>query len=121
MSMQIIIDVLVLCLLAAACGYCTVLSKRLRTMRDSQSELLKYIQKFDEASVRSQRNLALLQENSAIVSGKISKKTREAEALLNELSVIVETSDHIANRIEAATHNFRNADSSTIAKKREAA
>ena len=107
MTIDFITELTVLGLLIATCGYCIVLSRRLRALRDGQTELIALIEKFDESSRRAEKNLATLQANSAIMGRKLGSLTQRAAGLTDELSVMVQAGDNIANRIEVAVDEAR--------------
>ena len=121
MTLDFFIDTLIVVLLAATCGYCAVLSRRLARFRNGQDELLSQIKKFDEASLRAQRNLGELQTNSAMLSSKLSRSVKEARALNDELSVMIAAGDNIAQRIEEAAAMARGRPFSERKKQRRAA
>ena len=121
MTIELIIETIVAALLIATCGYCYLLSRRLRTLREGQEELLASIAKFDDASRRAEKNLALIQSNGALVNGELSKAAAGAHSLIDELSVMVNAGDNIACRLEDAVNDVRAIGSKSAAKTRERA
>lgn len=107
MNVGLIIETVVVALLFATCGYCYVLSQRLRTLRAGQEELLASISKFDDASRRAEKNLSLMQSNGASVNRELSEAAASAHSLIDELSVMVNAGDNIACRIEGAVNEVR--------------
>lgn len=100
-------DITLIALLSAACIYCAVLSRKLKTLRDGQAELFKTIEKFDLATKRAEKTLALIQSNQAIVGKQLSSLTNEARLAIDELSVMVTSGDHIASRLEQSVSDIR--------------
>lgn len=107
MNIELIIETLMVALLVATCSYCFVLSRRLHALRGGQEELSALISKFDDASRRAEENLALIQTNSAGVNRELAQAAAGANALIDELSVMVNAGDNIANRIEGAVNEVR--------------
>ncbi|MEM9015134.1 MAG: DUF6468 domain-containing protein [Pseudomonadota bacterium] len=107
MSVNLIIELLVAVLLVATCAYCIILSTRLRKLRAGQEQLLSVISKFDEASRRAEKNLALMQESGITIGRDLDDITAKAHVLADELSVMVRAGDHIAGRIEDAMNDVR--------------
>lgn len=107
MMLGSVIEIVVAALLVATCGYCFVLSRRLRTLRQGQAELLTLIEKFDQASRRAERNLAVMQKSGLTASRDLDAAAARAHALIDELSVMVNAGDHIAGRIEGVVNEVR--------------
>ncbi len=107
MNVELIIETIVIALLISTCGYCYVLSRRLRTLRGGQEELLTLISQFDDASRRAEKNLALIHTNSATVNQELTQAAVGANSLIDELSVMVNAGDNIACRIEGAVNEVR--------------
>lgn len=102
-----IIEIAVVILLMATCSYCYILSVRLRRLREGQSELLTLIKKFDDASLRAERNLALMQKTGLTAGKDLDVVTARAHKLMDELSVMVSAGDHVAGRIEGVVNEVR--------------
>lgn len=104
---EVLIEIIVAALLIATCGYCFILSRKLRALRRGQAELKTLIEKFDEASRRAERNLAVMQKSGLSASRDLDAVTVRAHALIDELSVMVNAGDHIAGRIEGVVNEVR--------------
>ncbi|MEX0645567.1 MAG: DUF6468 domain-containing protein [Parvularculaceae bacterium] len=102
-----IIDVVVALLLVATCGYCIVLNRRLKALKDGQADLQRAIAAFDAASRRAEENLARMESSSLGAGRDLDAVMTRAHALVDELSVMVSAGDHIAGRIEGAVNNVR--------------
>ena len=102
-----VIEIVVAVLLVATCGYCIVLNRRLKALKDGQAELQRAIAAFDDASRRAERNLARMESSSAGMGRDLDAVMARAHALVDELSVMVSAGDHIAGRIEGAVSNVR--------------
>ncbi len=107
MTVEMIIEIIVGVLLIATCAYCYVLSTKLRTLREGQTELLSVINKFDDASRRAEQTLSNMQLKSTHMNRNLDDVTARANALVDELSVMVHAGDHIAGRIEGAVNEAR--------------
>ncbi|MEM8772966.1 MAG: DUF6468 domain-containing protein [Pseudomonadota bacterium] len=102
-----IIEIAVAALLIGTCGYCFVLSRKLQAIRESQEELVRIIHTFDAASRRAQENLSLMQGEGASMREEIVTVSSRANALIDELSVMVHAGDRIAGRLEGAVQDVR--------------
>lgn len=102
-----LVEIAGLMLLVATCIYCYILSRRLQKLRDGQAELLAVIDKFDAASKRAENNLGKMQSAGAAINRELGAATLKANALVDELSVMVHAGDQIAGRIEGAVNDVR--------------
>ena len=115
---SILIDIIVAGLLVATCAYCFVLSRKLKTLRSGQADLMQMIGKFDEASRRAERNLAIMQKNGVTMGRDLDDVTSRAHALIDELSVMVNAGDNIAVRIEGVVNEVRSLGAARQSKRR---
>jgi len=120
-TLEVMIEAIVVILLIATCGYCYLLNQRLRALRGGQEELLAVIMKFDEASRRAEKNLVTMQSNGALMGRKLNMMTSRAHSLIDELSVMVNAGDNIAGRIEGAVSEVRSIGSRSAANRSGAA
>lgn len=102
-----VIELIVGAMLVATCGYCFVLSGKLQALRAGQAELLKSIEKFDDASRLAEQNLNRMQGAGAMMNRDLEETTAKAHALIDELSVMVHAGDNIAGRLEGAVKEVR--------------
>lgn len=94
-------------LLIATCVYCIMLNRKLRVLRDGQTELTATIARFDEASRRAEANLTVMQGAGAALNRDLAKTALKANGLIDELSVMVNAGDAVAGRIEGAVRDVR--------------
>lgn len=107
MSTDLLINIVLVALLVATCTYCITLSQRLQTLKNNQEELADLIRKFDEASQRSEKNIALMQTNNAIIGRKLNTMSKKAAGLTDELSIMITAGENIAVRLETAADHAR--------------
>ncbi len=105
--LELAVETIVGALLIATCAYCYVLSRKLKALREGQSELLSIIAKFDDASRRAELNLSTMQSTGADLNRNLAAAAARAHALIDELSVMVNAGDHVAGRIEGAVSEVR--------------
>lgn len=98
MTLSIALDIALIGLMAAAIGYCVVLNRKLRTLRDSQAEMAKLIAAFDRATVQVGHGLQELRTAGA-KAGDIGQKLERGKAMLAELSFVIETGERLADRL----------------------
>ncbi len=107
MTLALIMDFLLALLLGSTCIYCIVLNRRLKVLKDGQTDLQSAISVFDSATQRAQETLERLEQNGAGRSRNLEMEMAKANALAAELSVMVSAGDSIAGRIERAMGEVR--------------
>ena len=105
--MSMLIDFLLVTLLAATCGYCFMLNKKLNELRSAQHTLGDAITTFDEASKRAQDNIVHMDQLARRKSGETNGTLVRGQDIVAELSIMVSAGERIAERIEAAIHDVK--------------
>lgn len=90
MTTGLVLDILIICLLAASTGYCFVLNRRLGALRQGQEEFLKLIERFDDATMRAELNIERLRGVSGEIDENLGERISTARALRDELRFLVE-------------------------------
>ena len=98
--LELIIEVLVAILLVATVFYCHVLNRRLKTLREGQDGLRELIESLNVATERARLAIAEMKTTSESSSIGLQEQVGRARALTDELSVIVESGNKLAGRIE---------------------
>jgi len=101
MTTEIALDLMLIVLLCTTVGYCVVLNRRLTRLRDGQSEFKELVETLTAATDKAQASLKDLRELTDTTSAELSKNIRTARELADELSMITESGNALANRIEA--------------------
>jgi hypothetical protein len=101
MTPEIILDLLLIGLLGTTVGYCAVLNRRLTRLRDGHSEFKALVETLTTATDKAQSSLKDLRELTENASKTLSGNIDTARKLADELSVITESGNALAERIEA--------------------
>jgi len=107
MMMGFFVEAVVIALLIATCGYCFMLNRRLQALKTGQVELARSIETFDGATRRAEKNLKLMEKAGLSNERDLQGLTSRAQALANELSVMISSGDKIADRIESTVGDVR--------------
>ncbi|GLQ07397.1 DUF6468 domain-containing protein [Sneathiella chinensis] len=99
-SVPLILDVLLICLLGATIGYCARLHKKLSVMRDAQSELHKVAREFDQATTRSRLAVEEMKIASKEAGKDLQGELDAARTLIEELKLINASGQRIADRLQ---------------------
>lgn len=102
-AVGLILETVVAILLCVTVGYCYLLDKRLRALRSGKDELKGVINELNQATERAAHGITHLKSNSDSVFANFEERMTAARALADELTLITESADNIANRIERAS------------------
>ena len=99
MPAGMILESLVAVLLLVTIGYCFILNKRLSLLRNGQSELNDVVRLLNEAAEKARVGVEQLRRSSLSIAEDLTEKNRVGRALADELSMIVESGNSLADRL----------------------
>lgn len=100
MQIGLIVDGLVAILLIVTIFYCLLLDRRLRALRSGQDGLKSVIAELDVATARAERAIGQLSALGSRETQGLEKAMRDARTLSDELSLMVEAGNNLADRLE---------------------
>ena len=107
---SLVIDGVLALLLLAVIAVCMVVYRRLGTIKNGQAELRLLVDQLNSAVVDAQRSVSSLKQSATEVEIKLQDQTRKASALADELGLITEAGNNLADRIENGLTNSENRD-----------
>lgn len=110
MSAGLILEILVAVLLVVTIAYCFILNRRLGALRNGQGELYKVVEMLNEATNRANAAIDQLRRGSKTIAEELMEKTKAGRALADELGVIVESGNSLAERLTASRSAVRKPD-----------
>ena len=90
MTTGLILDILIICLMAASTGYCVVLNRRLKTLRLGQEEFFQLIGRFDDATQRAETNIDRLRDVGGEIDESLGERITTARALRDEMRFLID-------------------------------
>lgn len=96
-----LLDFIIAGLLAATIGYCVVLNRKLAGLRGVQDELLELVKVLDVVTGKAERSIAELKSIGVETGGMLESQSAAASALCDELRIICESGNNLANRLES--------------------
>lgn len=102
---SLLIDGALALLLLAVIIVCLVVYRRLGTIKSGQAELRELVGQLNTAVVDAQQSVASLKQSAAEVEIKLQEQTRKAAIITDELSLITEAGNNLADRIEFGLTN----------------
>lgn len=97
--LDMMLEVIVCVFLAATIGYCATIDRRLRAMRDGQDGLRDLVVELSNATQQATNAIAHLRQASDATGKALSDQVKRGQALADELSVMVQAGNDIANRL----------------------
>lgn len=102
MSIGILLEGLVAILLLVTVGYCFILNKRLSALRDGRDELKGLISNLSHAVTLAQQSISELKSVGDIADSELKSTVTKAKGLTDELSILIEVGNNLADRIADA-------------------
>lgn len=100
MALETIIDLILVVLLLAAIGSSFLLHRRINVFRKGQEELAELVGQLNEATNQARASVAEMKSNGLVVEEHLKSEITKARALADELSLITEAGDSLADRLE---------------------
>jgi hypothetical protein len=98
----LILDIIVLCALAATILYARKLSKQFAETRADRKAFEKLIEAINNATARADIATRSLREAAQASGDHLQDKINAARGLADELEIVIEAGDHLASRLEGA-------------------
>ena len=106
-DLNLVIDGVVALLLATTLIYCVVLNRRLSVMRNAQSDLHGLVEEFNQATEKAKSGILELKKTSGEAGLALQLEMKQARGLADELRLISESADRIAQRLDASIGRAR--------------
>ena len=100
---NMLVDLVAIALLGATVFYCVLLDRRLRAMRDGQDGLKDTIYTLNEACDRAAMSVRNLAGATEQVDDELERRLERARALADELGMILESGNNLADRLTGAS------------------
>lgn len=103
-DLSFIVEIVLAVLLAATVGYCAVLERRLRGLRQDQGAFADTIQALNSGILRAQTSLTALRGAAAEAGTALEASIAGARTLTDDLSLMIAAGERVATRMEAGRH-----------------
>lgn len=100
MWISLIVDGVITALLGVTIFYCVVVNRRLAALRSGKDELRQVIEDLTVATTSAQMGVERLKEAGRDVIGTLEDDVRKGRALSDELSLMIEAGNNLADRLE---------------------
>jgi hypothetical protein len=107
MNLEFFLEALVALLLIVTVGYCWQLNRRLAALRGAQGELGRLIEDFGRATRSAEQAIQELKRAGAESGQQLDERVRQARALCDELTVMTQAGNGLAERLERGASGRR--------------
>lgn len=108
-GIAITIDVLILAALAATIFYAAKLSRYFSTLKSDQADMQKLVKSLDLAAGRAETAVKALKETAVLSGGQLQEQIGKGRGLFDELALMIEAGDNLANRLQSVAEKSRKA------------
>jgi hypothetical protein len=102
-SVSLIFDIVMIVLLIVMIISCMSLSQRLRSLKDSRKAFEQLAAQFEEATKRADAGIKNLQNAATSTGEGLQNRLEKARALRDELAIMIDSAESLANRLAAVT------------------
>ena len=121
MPIDLLLDALVAVLLVVTSGYCFILDRRLRELRSGQDGMKEIIRALNQATEQAQSAIAHLKISGDAAGHDLRETVSKARALADELSLMLESGNNIADRLEGSASQAMIQNNDALRKLKQAA
>lgn len=104
MSIELIINIVVICLLVPTIVFAVVLNKRLEILRNSRADLGRLIEAFNDATTRAESGIPRLKQAADSAGGLLRDQIQKAQTLRDDMAFMIERADAIVRRLDDSMH-----------------
>ena len=100
MSVELFINIIVICLLVPTIVFAVILNKRLEILRNSRTDLGRLIEAFNDATTRAESGIPKLKQAADSAGSLLRDQIQKAQILRDDLAFMIERADTLAGRLE---------------------
>jgi methyl-accepting chemotaxis protein len=104
--MELIIDGILAVLLISVIIVCNIVYRRLQTIRDGQTEMRELMDSLNVSVLQAQKSVKDISASSNDVEERIGNQVAKASKLVDELTLITEAGNNLADRIDRNIANY---------------
>ncbi len=104
MSIELFINIVVICLLVPTIVFAVVLNKRLEVLRNSRADLGRLIEAFNDATTRAESGIPKLKQAADSAGGLLKDQIQKAQTLRDDMAFMIERADVVIRRLEEAVN-----------------
>ncbi|MBL8631241.1 MAG: hypothetical protein JNM81_16525 [Rhodospirillaceae bacterium] len=107
MTLETILNLLVIALLIPTIIFAVILNRRLSALRKSRDELAKVVANFNDATLRAEAGIPKLKKATNEASMALKDRVEKAQALRDDLAFMIERAEEMAGKLETGVRVAR--------------
>ena len=107
MTFGLIIEVVVAALLVITASYCFVLDRKLNALRTGRDGLRDLVKALNSSTERAQSSIVMLRATADEAGARLEATVSEAKRLSEELTMMTDAGDRVAERLSSAVDDQR--------------
>lgn len=104
MSIELFINIIVICLLIPTIVFAVILNKRLEVLRNSRADLGRLIEAFNDATTRAESGIPKLKQAADSAGALLRDQIQKAQTLRDDMAFMLERAEAAAGRLENAVN-----------------
>ncbi len=100
MSVELFINIVVICLLVPTIVFAIILNKRLEVLRNSRADLGRLIEAFNDATTRAESGIPRLKQAADSAGSLLREQIQKAQTLRDDMAFMIERADTVVQRLE---------------------
>ncbi len=100
MSIELFINIVVICLLVPTIIFAIILNKRLEVLRNSRADLGRLIEAFNDATTRAESGIPRLKQAADSAGSLLREQIQKAQTLRDDMAFMIERADTTVQRLE---------------------
>ena len=104
MSVELFINIVVICLLVPTIIFAVILNKRLEVLRNSRADLGRLIEAFNDATTRAEAGIPRLKQAADSAGLLLREQIQKAQTLRDDMAFMIERADTVVQRLENSIH-----------------
>ena len=104
MSIELFINIIVICLLVPTIVFAVILNKRLEVLRNSRADLGRLIEAFNEATTRAESGIPKLKQAADSAGALLRDQIQKSQTLRDDMAFMIERAENVARHLENAVN-----------------
>lgn len=105
MSVELLLNIIIICLLVPTIVFAVILNRRLEVLRSSRNDLGRLIEAFNEATTRAEAGIPRLKQAADSTGAHLKDQLQKAQMLRDDLAFMIERADAVISRLEGSLRN----------------
>lgn len=102
MSIELFINIIVICLLVPTIIFAIILNKRLEVLRSSRADLGRLIEAFNDATTRAESGIPRLKQAADSAGSQLKDQIQKAQTLRDDMAFMIERAENVVARLDGA-------------------